>query len=477
MGARGWGEGEASAEASGGSGGFRTTSSRRSTAAPVALSTRRSTRGSGSRWRRRWRAARRLSRAGAAPWRTSRAGRRSRRPARPRAIAGGIEAAVTTDGPSSARPGSSGRRRSPGRGPPTRPWRPTSGRPGDRPLVVVDADVARPQRTGDESYVRNLLRELARSAGPAGIRVAAVTRRPDLVPEGIEPVELRLARRRRCGWPGRSAAPAPRELGAALVHTQYALPLRCPCPAVVTVHDLSFERDASLMAWMASDGVQVTVVRVGPPRRGRVLTVSERSKRDVVELYGLMPARIAVTPNGVDPAFRPGRGPVGATTCLSVGASSPARTSCRASRPLAKSASPLVVAGPEKDATTAAGCVRRNGATLTRLRDDRGARCALPRCCVPRPGFPLRGLRASRARGDGVRDAGRHGSRARRSSRSSGDAAVVVSDDAGLAGGIRRALDDRERLVRGRSRARAGVLVACDGRRATLAVYLEALAR
>ena len=35
--------------------------------------------------------------------------------------------------------------------------------------------------------------------------------------------------------------------GAALVHTQYALPLRSPCPAVVTIHDLSFERDSTLM--------------------------------------------------------------------------------------------------------------------------------------------------------------------------------------------------------------------------------------
>ena len=41
-----------------------------------------------------------------------------------------------------------------------------------------------------------------------------------------------------------AAAAAPR-VGAALVHTQYALPLRCPCPAVVTIHDLSFERDAA----------------------------------------------------------------------------------------------------------------------------------------------------------------------------------------------------------------------------------------
>ena len=36
------------------------------------------------------------------------------------------------------------------------------------------------------------------------------------------------------------------KLRPALAHFQHALPLRCPCPAVVTIHDLSFERDPSV---------------------------------------------------------------------------------------------------------------------------------------------------------------------------------------------------------------------------------------
>ena len=61
------------------------------------------------------------------------------------------------------------------------------------PLVVVDADVLGRRRTGDETYVLNLLRELAPLAPEAGIRIAAVTRQPALVPEGIEPVRLETA--------------------------------------------------------------------------------------------------------------------------------------------------------------------------------------------------------------------------------------------------------------------------------------------
>ena len=76
------------------------------------------------------------------------------------------------------------------------------------PLVVVDADVLGRRRTGDETYVLNLLRALAPLVPGAGMRVAAVTRRPELVPTGIEAVplgtsvqELRMARD--------AAAPAP----------------------------------------------------------------------------------------------------------------------------------------------------------------------------------------------------------------------------------------------------------------------------
>src|SRR5205807_9883628 len=110
------------------------------------------------------------------------------------------------------------------------------------PLVLIDADVLGRQRTGDETYVAALLRELR--AAPQ-LRFAAVTRRPGLVPDGIEPIELPA---RSQVW--RMAFSLPRllrRLRPAVAHFQHALPLACPCPAVVTIHDLSFERDPQLM--------------------------------------------------------------------------------------------------------------------------------------------------------------------------------------------------------------------------------------
>ena len=102
------------------------------------------------------------------------------------------------------------------------------------------------QRTGDETYALNLLRELGPLASEASIRLVAITRRPDLVPEGVEPVELAAGSQElRMAW---SLPRALRRLGADLVHTQYAVPLRCPCPSVVTVHDVSFARDPDFMS-------------------------------------------------------------------------------------------------------------------------------------------------------------------------------------------------------------------------------------
>ena len=112
-------------------------------------------------------------------------------------------------------------------------------------LVAIDADVLGRRRTGDETYVLNLLRALAPLVPESGLRFAAITRHPELVPAGIEPVKLSTSSQEL-----RMAVTLPRllrRLGADLGHFQYALPLRLPCPAVVTIHDLSFEREPSLM--------------------------------------------------------------------------------------------------------------------------------------------------------------------------------------------------------------------------------------
>src|SRR5262249_39310982 len=152
-----------------------------------------------------------------------------------------------------------------------------------------------------ETYVANLLREFTELA-PTDLRIGAVTRQVELLPDGIEPLLLQTSSQElRMAW---TLPRLLRKVGADLVHTQYAIPLRCPCPAVVTIPALSFERDPGSMTRRA-----LRVFRSVGPRAARqaacVLTVSERTRRDLEELYEIPPERIVVTPNGIDPVFRP----------------------------------------------------------------------------------------------------------------------------------------------------------------------------
>jgi glycosyltransferase involved in cell wall biosynthesis len=224
------------------------------------------------------------------------------------------------------------------------------------PLVVIDADVLGRRRTGDETYVANLLKALP--AVGDGFRFAAITRRSDLVPEGVEAVELpsRLQE-------FRMAVRVPlllRRLRPALAHFVHSLPLVLPCPAVLTVQDLSFERDASLMGYR-----ETSIFRLVVPRSARhaqrVLAISQRTKDDLVALYGLPPEKIVVTPLAPDPAFRPGgtRGDY----LLLTGSVEQRKNPLLAAAAAAAVGRRLVVVGPERDAALAAE-LRRRGAEL-----------------------------------------------------------------------------------------------------------------
>ena len=223
-------------------------------------------------------------------------------------------------------------------------------------MILVDADVLGRQRTGDETYVTNLLRELPRVA--PDLSFAAVTRRPELVPGGVVPVEL-PARLQEV----RMAVSLPRllrKLRPELAHFQYALPLGWRGRSVVTIHDLSFEEAGTPMG-----RIERTVFRTMVPRAARradhVLTVSERTKRDLVGRYALPPAKVTVTPNGVDPAFAPG-GEHGGYV-LFVGAVHSRKNPLAALHAAQAVGLPLVVAGPETDRELADE-LRRGGAEL-----------------------------------------------------------------------------------------------------------------
>ena len=81
----------------------------------------------------------------------------------------------------------------------------------------------------------------------------------------------------------------------------YKGPLRAPCPVVVTANDLielrypgsSWFKRRMLPTWM----------RIMLRRAARVLTLSDFSRRDLVDTFGLEHSRIGVVPVGIDERF------------------------------------------------------------------------------------------------------------------------------------------------------------------------------
>ena len=171
------------------------------------------------------------------------------------------------------------------------------------PLVLVDADTVGRGRTGDESYTINLLRELPGAAGDFAL--ACSLRNPaDLppdVPAAVRRLRLDVANPYR-RIPFSFAALARRE-DAALAHTHYFVSPRLPCPAVVTVHDVSYAKAPELFS--RRDRSLLRFVRGSVRRAQRVIAVSEFTRADIVDVYGLDSAKVVAIPNGVGDQFRP----------------------------------------------------------------------------------------------------------------------------------------------------------------------------
>jgi glycosyltransferase involved in cell wall biosynthesis len=347
-----------------------------------------------------------------------------------------------------------------------------------KPLVAIDADVLGRHRTGDETYIASLLRELAPLADRE--RLAAVTRRPDLVPEPIRAVELPAQNQSL-----RMAVRLPRllrKLRPTLAHFLYVVPPAYRGPSVVTVHDLSFERLPGVMS-RRDRTLFRTFVPLSVRRAERVLTGSEWSKNDLVDQYGLSPDRIVVTPYGVDSAFHP-NGPRDSRRpyALFVGGIQPRKDPLAAVEALARldGELSLVVVGAEKrGGEEVRRAIRRLGLEgrvdlAGHVDHDELASLYRGAACLVFPsryeGFGLPVLEAM-ASGTPVVAAA-----AGAVPEVAGGAAVLVEpgEPEAIAAGITLALAERERLVAaGLERARH--FSWAETARRTLAVYRELL--
>jgi glycosyltransferase involved in cell wall biosynthesis len=229
-----------------------------------------------------------------------------------------------------------------------------------------------------------------------------------------------------------------RRVRPAVAHFIHALPLHCPCPAVVTVQDLSWERDPSVFGrW---DLLTFKLfVRRAVRKSARVLAISERTKRDLVELYGTPPEKIVVTPLAPDPAFRPAG--ERDSFLLFVSAIEPRKDPLAAVDAANAVGRKLVVVGPRKDEELAVELARRGADVRGYVSKEELVHLYQRAACLVFPsryeGFGLPVVEAM-ACGTPVVAAPEPAMQ-----EVAGDAAVFTED---LADGVRRALAERDRL-------------------------------
>jgi glycosyltransferase involved in cell wall biosynthesis len=202
-----------------------------------------------------------------------------------------------------------------------------------------------------------------------------------------------------------------------------------------------------------------------------VLTHSERTRRDLVSVYGIREEKVVVVPHGVDPIFRPAAHRRGGYA-LTVGVVTRRKNPLVAAEAARAAGLPLVVAGPVGDTILAAELARRGvqvtgyveSGELARLYRD--AECLLFPSRFEGFGLPVVEAMASGtpvvcADEPALREVG-------------GDAALFATDES-FGEAVRLALADQERFAAaGLERARLFSWEAAAQR--TLDVYREVMA-
>ena len=89
-----------------------------------------------------------------------------------------------------------------------------------------------------------------------------------------------------------------------VLHVQYTAPPFPPCPVVTTIHDLSFEHLPETFKRRSRAQLRLTVRRT-TRKAALILTLSEFSRRDIIETYAVDPERVIVTPAAAPPHFAP----------------------------------------------------------------------------------------------------------------------------------------------------------------------------
>ena len=175
--------------------------------------------------------------------------------------------------------------------------------------IGIDAHAIGARQGGNETYIRNLIEALAEIDGEnqytlyfSSSRAAEewngrfhnfrVKLLPPPAPLVRVPIALTFELRRR---------------PVDVLHVQYTSPPICNVPVVATIHDLAFEHLPETFTRRGRAQLRMTVRRTAR-HAARIATVSEFSRNDLIETYGIAPEKIVVTANGVGTDFGPNSG-------------------------------------------------------------------------------------------------------------------------------------------------------------------------
>lgn len=166
---------------------------------------------------------------------------------------------------------------------------------------AVDAHAIGRHLTGNEVYVRSLLRAFAELDRES--EFFAYLSEPGAeqwIPRRFKVRHVSANPWSRLGW----------ELGGLLrqdrpdlIHVQYTAPLLGRAPVVVTVHDVSFLEHPRYFTWSRRAQLRHTVAHT-VRHAARVLTVSEFSREAILRSYDIAPHKVRVIPNAANPDFR-----------------------------------------------------------------------------------------------------------------------------------------------------------------------------
>ena len=169
--------------------------------------------------------------------------------------------------------------------------------------IAIDARKLRDYGIG--TYVRNLLRHLARTDHTT--EYVVLCREADCQLVGELGENFRAVPERSPGYSIREQITVPLDLRrerADLFHSpHYVLPPLTPCKSVVTIHDCIHLRFPQYLRNRLGYGYARTSLWMATHQSNRILTVSEASKRDILDYFHVPPEKIDVIYNGIDELF------------------------------------------------------------------------------------------------------------------------------------------------------------------------------